>query len=147
MSNATRKPARKSTPLPAVKGAVKILRPVGTVGPAENRVGEIAVNGTSYFVRVQADGYQLVGWDEKRGEVSNYHLPADLSSCECLDFLSRGHRREDGKCKHMKCCRALIDAGKLPALAPACEPAADHHGDAEADALARQWGGVEVEAA
>jgi hypothetical protein len=147
MSNATRKPARKSTPLPAVKGAVKVLRPVGTVGPAENRVGEIEVNGKAYFVRVQSGGYQLVGWDDRREEFTDYHLPADLSSCECLDYLSRGHRREDGCCKHMKTCRALINAVKLPALTPVCEPIADHYGDAEADALAERWGGIEVEAA
>src|SRR5687768_3851842 len=95
-------PTRNAPPrqLEAVHGSARVLRPVGTVGPAENAVGEVEINGKAYFVRVLNGGYQLVGWDDRKHEVTDYHLPADLSSCECLDFLTRSHRRADGLCKH-----------------------------------------------
>jgi hypothetical protein len=48
--------------------------------------------------------YTLARQDGKE----TYHLPEDFSTCECRDFLSRAHRREDGCCKHNKACQAAL---------------------------------------
>src|SRR4051794_36376821 len=125
MSKGTRKPARKSTPLPPVSGNVKVLQEVGTVGPAENRTGEIAVNDKPYLIRCADTAYQLFGWDERKQQPTHYDVSADCTSCDCPDFVSRAHRREDGLCKHCKAVAALVSRGKLPALKPTCQPAAE----------------------
>ncbi len=111
---------RSADSLPAVSGTCKMLRPVGSVGPEENQVGELAINGQRYYLRCRDGHYQLFTFDSRRRENRDYALPPDLSSCECLDYLTRASRRADGKCKHQKALAALVQAGKLPDLdAPA----------------------------
>src|SRR5213593_2576196 len=97
MSNATRKTASRQ--LPAVHGSVKVLQPIGSVGPD---TAEISINDKPYFCRCLEHGYQLFSFDIRKGETRHYDLPADLSSCECLDYLNRSDRREDHACKHQK---------------------------------------------
>lgn len=128
-----------ATRLPPVSGIVRVLQAV--VGPAENRVLEISINGKGYFLKCQEFGYLLVTLDAKSREPKRYNLPADLSSCECMDFLARHDKRADGKCKHQKALRGLLAKGKLPAVE--CKTV---HQDAEADALAGEWADAEAEA-
>jgi hypothetical protein len=146
MSNATRKTARKSTPrntpLPAVTGTAKLLQPVGSVGPAENRTGEIEIAAEHvtrrYFVTVHDTGYHLTGYDDKRDNVTTYDIDAACSTCDCRDFQSRAHRREDHACKHTKAIKALVARGKLPAIVPLCKPLVDAL-DCEEDADLSVW--------
>jgi hypothetical protein len=98
-----------------VAGTVRILKPIGTVGPIENRTGEIAINGKAYSCHCLEFGFSLTTTDTKN-QPKCYELPADLSSCECMDYLSRSDKRQDGRCKHQKALAALVKAGKLPAL-------------------------------
>ena len=121
MSQTTRTRApRKRNPLPAVSGTVRVLQAIGTVGGPENGTGEIEINGKPCLVRVTDTGYQLFGFDAKRQQTTHYDLPLDSSSCDCPDFISRADLRADHCCKHMKACRALQAAGKLPRMV--CRP-------------------------
>lgn len=111
----TSRPAQ-SAPLPAVTGEVRVLRPVGSVGPEEQQAGEIELNGQRYYLRCSRGHYELFTFDARRRENRHYQLPPGLESCECLDYLTRAARRADGRCKHQKALRALIGAGKVPEL-------------------------------
>src|SRR5262245_28254946 len=110
MSKATRKTGRKSipsnSPLPAVTGTAKLLQAIGTVRPVENRTGEIEIAAEHvtrrYFITVHETGYRLTGYDDKRDSTTTYDIDAACSTCDCRDFLSRAHRREDHACKHTK---------------------------------------------
>jgi hypothetical protein len=132
--------------LPAVSGSVKLLQSIGSVGPAENRTGEIEITSQTkrgpvvrrYFLQVHDHGFRLVGWDDKRKEATVYDIPASLDSCDCRDFTSRADRREDGLCKHCRALRSLASKGKLPVLE--CRPVVDYIGDEEAAALADACG-------
>lgn len=145
MSKTTQQTATRQ--LPAVEGSVKLLQAIGTVGHPDNRVGEIEITSETkrgpivrrYFVQVHDHGFRLVGWDPKRKESTIYDLPADLSSCDCKDFLTRSDKREDGpSCKHCKALRSLTAKGLLPGLQ--CRPVVDFIADEEADALASACG-------
>src|SRR5262249_6034536 len=48
--------------------------------------------------RGRPHGYVLAGEDD-----TLYHLPADLSACDCSDCLAR-----DGECKHQKGLKAAL---------------------------------------
>lgn len=104
-------------PLKPAEGTVKVLRPVGEVN---DRSGEIAINGKPALLEVLANGYRLHGWDAKRGEVTCYDLPADLSSCDCPDATYRGER--EGGCKHRRALSALLAAGRIPEVRVNCVP-------------------------
>src|SRR5262249_30097190 len=124
--NATRN--RTFRQLPAVTGTVKVLRPVGSIGPEKNQVGEITINGKPYFVRLTDTCYQLFGFDEKKGEPSHYDVAGD--SCDCPDAT---YRDRPGGCKHCRAIAALINAGKLPRFA--CAPVSHVDDLADVDAL------------
>lgn len=70
---------------------------------------EIAINATRYLCRCLPAYVELVkaaGPDDEEPEV--YHLPADLSSCDCPDATYRRIQ-----CKHVGAVKALRRAGKL----------------------------------
>jgi hypothetical protein len=99
---------RVRKPLTPVNGSVRVLRPVGTVAP---NAGEILINGKPYYFTRHATGYRLTGYDDRKGEVTTYDLPLDLSSCDCPDGTYRGER--PGGCKHRRAILAMRRAGKL----------------------------------
>jgi hypothetical protein len=102
--SATVKP--RKPPLP-VSGSVKVLRPFGEVN---DDTAEIAVNGKPCYLTRHETGYCLTGFDARKGKVSAYDLPLDLSSCDCPDAT---YRVREGGCKHQKALAALRTAGKL----------------------------------
>lgn len=121
MSNPTpSRPPRQRNPLPAVAGSVRLVQPVGTVGEPEELMGEIAISGKSYSLRILPRGYQLCSFDERRQDMRCYDIPTSLAVCECLDFLGRADLRADGKCKHLRALGALVGAGKIPQPVFAC---------------------------
>ncbi len=108
---------RTSRQLPAVHGSVKLLQPIGSINAD---TGEVSINNKPYFCRCLEHGYQLFSFDSKKQQTTVYDLPADLSACDCADFLYRSDRREDCRCKHQKALAALIGKGQLPRLE--CNP-------------------------
>lgn len=94
--------------LRAVTGTVRVLAPCGTL-PGQPDTAEIAVNGTRYLCRCLPAYVELVkACGPRDDEPAVYHLPADLSGCDCADATYR--RRQ---CKHVGAVRALKAAGKL----------------------------------
>lgn len=141
-----------STPrsLPPVTGTVRVLRPVGSVGPRKNQTGEISIatetGRKTYYVRVRQHSYELYGRDEATLQNTLYEIPASLDECPCKDWVYNAQRRPDKLCRHCKSISALIAAGKLPQLE--CVPArvddladADegYGDDSEADAWHSQF--------
>lgn len=96
--------------LPSVSGTVRVVTPVCT----ETRQGRIAINGYEYTLCCLNHGYQLITTDQDTRLPKAYDLPADLSACECMDYLTRSSRRTDGQCKHQKALAALVTLGKVP---------------------------------
>ncbi len=151
MNATTSRKPRQRKPLAPVCGKVRVLQPVGTVGPVENQTGEIEINGKPYFVRVCSGCFQLFGFDAKRQESTHYDIAPDCSTCDCPDATFQADRPEG--CKHRKAVKALVAAGKLPALdagtiedKAARADADDVHQDDEADYLAGEWADAEAEA-
>jgi hypothetical protein len=99
---------RVRKPLTPVSGSVRVLRPLGTIGPD---AGEVQINEKPYYLTRHATGYRLTGYDERHAAVTVYDLPIDLSSCDCPDGTYRGER--PGGCKHRRALVALRAAGKL----------------------------------
>jgi hypothetical protein len=129
-ANTSRRP-RQEKPAAAVHGTVRVLQPVGSIsGPAHTSTGEVAINGKAYFCRCLEHGYQLFSYDARKKQTTVYDLPGDLSGCDCPDGTYRSERPSG--CKHAAGLRALVAAGKVPAVSAAvCV-----HTDEEADALA-----------
>ena len=123
MSTITKTPRKSKTskPLAPVSGTVRVLRPVGSVN---DLAGEIAISGTAYYLECRGTCYTLTGYDSRKGEVTSYDLPADLSSCDCPDQTYRGER--PGGCKHRKALAALRGCGKLPELNHDYKPGHDN---------------------
>jgi hypothetical protein len=70
---------------------------------------EIAINDTTYLCRCLAGYVELVkACGEKDEEPEVYHLPADLSGCDCPDATYRRIQ-----CKHLGAVKALRRAGRL----------------------------------
>src|SRR5262245_33612762 len=139
--NTTCKTASRQSQLPAVSGTARVLRRLGTI-PGHDNTAEIAISGKAYLCRCLDHSFELVSLDARRDDVTAYELPADLSSCECLDYLSRSHRRIDGKCKHQKAVAVLVAAGKLPRLSCNPVPRVDDLADVDAsldDSEAEAW--------
>src|SRR5262245_30777438 len=111
MTNATQKRKPRQQSLPAVTGTCRWLQPVG-YNPDCPDVGMVEINGRRYTLGVAADYYLLLAVEpDKQGKKGCYHLPHDLTTCECGDFTFRADRREDGKCKHQKALAKLLDGG------------------------------------
>ena len=73
-----------------------------------------------YLLSAHLEKGRVVGWrlevcdPDRDDNGSSYDLPADLASCECRDYLSRSHRRCDGRCKHQHAVRQLLGRLGLP---------------------------------
>lgn len=145
MSNpTTTRPVRQRKPLAPVSGTCNVLHPVGTIGPVENRVGEVSINGKAYFLRLTPTCYSLFGFDVRKGQPTHYDIAPDFTSCDCPDGTYRSERPEG--CKHCKALAALVSKGKIPVInPPVCQPAGieesedDCYSDEMADALAEAW--------
>jgi hypothetical protein len=103
---------RTRKPLEPVHGTARVTVPVGQIAPG---VGEVVIDGKRYTLVVRVTGYRLHGRDDKRGEPTVYDLPLTLDGCDCNDATYRPHR--PGGCKHARALRALVAAGRLPAVA------------------------------
>ncbi len=91
-----------------VAGSVKLVRPFGEVN---DDTAEVLINEKPYYLTRTETGYRLTGYDSRKGKVTTYDLPADLSSCDCPDATWRPQR--EGGCKHRKALAALRQTGKL----------------------------------
>jgi hypothetical protein len=140
MCNVTRQP-RPFKVAPAVHGVCRWkLRPVRpTHDDINGGAGVLTINGTDYLFLFLADrvadgvvvrGYSLAKLD---GQTDPYHIPADFSTCECMDAICRP--RVDGCCKHQKAVKAalaVLDGDRpapTPPHAPAAKPAYRSAGD------------------
>jgi hypothetical protein len=97
---------RNRKPLPEVHGTCKwIHRPSNGLGEDPNS-GLIEINGTLYALLIHETAYEIFKEDK-----TTYHLPRDLSSCDCPDGTYRCER--PGGCKHRKALAALLRAAGL----------------------------------
>ncbi|MBI1914542.1 MAG: hypothetical protein HYS12_07365 [Planctomycetes bacterium] len=111
MQNATQNPAPRQRPLPPVSGTCRWPQPVG-YDPDPPDVGMVEINGRRYTLGVAANYFLLLAVEpDRQGKKGCYHLPRDLSSCECGDHVFRADRREDGRCKHQKSLAKLLVDG------------------------------------
>lgn len=55
-------------------------------------------------------GYRLTKQDADTGaeDGTTYDVDLGAGTCECKDFLTRSHLREDGSCKHLNGLRAAL---------------------------------------
>jgi len=98
---------RKSRkPLREVHGVCKWYRkPEDKIG-SDPKSGLLEINGTLYALIIHETAYELFKEDK-----TTYHLPRDLSSCDCPDGTYACER--PGGCKHRKALAALLRAAGL----------------------------------
>ena len=64
---------------------------------------------SSYWLQANTERGNIVGWSlRKFGSGEVYHLPRDLSSCECGDAVYRSER--PGGCRHQQAIRQALTA-------------------------------------
>ena len=87
-------------------GQTRLVRPCVAGQPDTS---EIVINTTTYLCRCLPGYVELVkACGDKDEEPQVYHLPADLTSCDCGDAVYR-----QVTCKHAMALRALKAAGKI----------------------------------
>jgi hypothetical protein len=92
---------RKRRPLQPVHGTCRWVRRPGE--PIDARSGICRINGSLYGVIFFPTCYEV-----KRIGGPIYHLPLDLSSCDCPDATFASAR--PGGCKHRKALAVLLRA-------------------------------------
>jgi hypothetical protein len=90
---------RNRRPLQPVSGTCRWVRRPGE--PADDNTALFEINGERYGVTFFPTCHEV-----RKADGTVYHLPADLSSCDCPDGTYRPDR--PGGCKHRKALAALL---------------------------------------
>jgi len=107
--------SRPRKPLAAVQVEARWLQ-----RPAEDCPGLLSIEteqgvGQCYAVAtIKDDAGATLGYSLLKSNGETYSIPADLSSCECKDWLYRGQYRPGG-CKHVQGLKAGLALLTLPA--------------------------------
>lgn len=102
---------------PPVSPEVRLV--VAPIAPcellADGSAGSVTIGGKPYTISYHGElpesgDVEIHGYRLEKEDGTTYDIPSDLSSCECLDHLSRTRK---GGCRHIVCVRTLRNAGQI----------------------------------
>lgn len=99
-------PQRPRKPLREVHGTCRWIRPPADKIGSDPKSGILEINGTLYGLIIHETAYEI-----RKEDKTIYHLPRDLSSCDCPDATFNSDR--PGGCKHRRALAALLRAAGL----------------------------------